>query len=96
LIDKIWAEYVMNVTSYLQKIKFDEWRYPTSHTSLKIIGKVGSFVRKEKTQTKLSKRVTMCSYVGYVENHFREVYRMLNLTSISIIWFNKMYKDLPK
>jgi hypothetical protein len=54
---------------------------------------------KDKIQAKLTNRGTPCIFVGYSENHSRDVYRMLNLETNSvitfqdIIWLKKMHKD---
>jgi hypothetical protein len=58
-----------------------------------IFGEVGVVTTKEKI------RGTTCTLVGYTEHHSREVYRMLNLTTNSIInsqdiiWLNKTYGE---
>jgi hypothetical protein len=47
----------------------------------------------------LTNRGTTCIFVGYTENHSSDVYRMLNLStnsiilSCNIIWLKKSYKD---
>jgi hypothetical protein len=57
---------------------------------------------KEKIQAKLTNRGTPCIFVGYAENHSRDVYKMLNLETNSIInsrdiiWLKKMHKDWLK
>jgi hypothetical protein len=67
------------------------------HNNIKIFGKVGVGTKKEKIQAKLSNRGITCMFVGYKEHHSRYVYRMLNLTTSSIvnsrdsIWLNKTY-----
>jgi hypothetical protein len=109
LRDKIWAECVMNVTylSNIISIKSNlqspfELLYgekPTLHNNLKIFGKVGVVTTKDKIQSKLSNRGTTSMFVGYTEHHSRYVYRMLNLTTNSIInsrdiiWLNKTYGE---
>jgi hypothetical protein len=68
---------------------------PTLHNYLKIFGEVGVVTTKVKIQAKLSNRGTTCMFVGYTEHHSRDVFRMLNLTTNSIIdsqdiiWLNK-------
>jgi hypothetical protein len=60
---------------------------------------IGVVTTKERIQAKLSNRGTACMFVGYTEHHSRDVYRMLNLTTNSIIktqdiiWLNKTYKE---
>ena len=64
-----------------------------------MFGEVGVVTTKNKIQAKLSNRGTTCMFVGYTEHHSRDVYRMLNLTTNSIInsrdiiWLNKTYKE---
>jgi hypothetical protein len=109
LRDKIWAECVMNVTHLLnimsKKLRFKspfELLYgekPKLHNNLKMFGEVGVVTTKERIQAKLSNRGTTCMYVGYTEHHSRDVYRMLNFTTNSIInfrviiWLNKTYRE---
>jgi hypothetical protein len=72
---------------------------PTFYNNLKIFGEVGVVTTKDKIQAKLSNRVTTCMFVGYTEHHSRDVYRILNLTTNSIInsrdiiWLNKTYGE---
>jgi hypothetical protein len=108
LRDKIWAKRIMNVT-YLSNIistksslkcpfelLHDE--RPTLHDNLEIFGKVGVVTTKEKIQASLSNQVTNSLLVAYTKHSSREVYRMLNLTtnsiinSCNIIRLNKTYK----
>jgi hypothetical protein len=64
-----------------------------------MFGKVGVVTTKERIQAKLSNRGTTCMFVGYLEHHSRYVYRMLNLTTNSIInsrdiiLLNKTYRE---
>jgi hypothetical protein len=64
-----------------------------------MFGEVGVVTIKERMQAKLSNRVTTCMFVGYTEHHSRDGYRMLNLTTSSIItsqdiiWLNKTYRE---
>jgi hypothetical protein len=107
LRDKIWAECVMNV-NYLSNIMSTKLSFkspfellygekPILHDNLKMFVEVGVVTTKEKIQAKLSNRGTTCTFVGYTEYHSRDVYRMLNLTTNSIInsqdiiWLNKTY-----
>jgi hypothetical protein len=52
---------------------------------------------KDKILAKLTNQGTTCMFVGYTEYHSSNVYRMLNLTTNSIInsqdiiWLNKTY-----
>jgi hypothetical protein len=68
---------------------------PKVHDNLKMFGEIGVATTKERIQTKLSNRGTTCMFDGYTEHHSRDVYRMLNLTTNSIInsrdiiWLNK-------
>jgi hypothetical protein len=72
---------------------------PKLHDNLKMFGEVGVVTTKDKIQAKLSNRGTTCMFVGYTEHHSRDVYRMLNLTTNSIInsrditWLNKTYGE---
>jgi hypothetical protein len=72
---------------------------PTLHDNLKIFCKVGVVTAKDKIQAKLSNQGTTCKFVGYTEHHSRDVYRMLNLitntiiNSRDIIWLNKTYGE---
>jgi transposase InsO family protein len=95
LRDKIWAECVMIVT-YLSKIISTKSNLKSPfellygeksilHDNLKIFGEVRVVTTKDKIQAKLSNRRTTCMFVGYTEHHSRDVYRMLNLTTNSII-----------
>jgi hypothetical protein len=71
---------------------------PKLHDNLKMFGEVGVVTTKEKIQAKLSNQGTTCMFVGYTEHYSRDIYRMLNLTTNSIInyrdiiWLNKTYK----
>jgi hypothetical protein len=110
LRDKIWVDCVMNVT-YLSNIISTKLIYkspfelfygekPILHNNLKMFGEVGVVTTKERIQAKLSNRRTTCMFIGYMKNHSRSVYRMLNLTinsiinSRDIIWLNKTYREL--
>jgi hypothetical protein len=72
---------------------------PTLYNNLKIFGEFGVITTKDKIQAKLSNRGTTCMFVGYTEHHSRDVYRMLHLTTNSIInsrdiiWLNKTYGE---
>jgi hypothetical protein len=72
---------------------------PKLNNNLKIFGEVGVVKIKEKIQAKLTNRGTTCMFVGYTEHHSRDVYRMLTLTtnsiinSLDIIWLNKTYGE---
>jgi hypothetical protein len=72
---------------------------PTLDNNLKLFGEVGMVTKKDKIQAKLSNRGTTCIFVRYMEHHSRNVYRMLNLTTHSIInsqdiiCFNKTYGE---
>jgi hypothetical protein len=109
LRDKIWAECVMNVT-YLSNIISTKSSFkspfellygdkPKLHDNLKMFGEVGVETTKERIQAKLKNRGTTCMLVGYTEHHSRDVYRMLNLTTNSIInsqdviWLSKTYRE---
>jgi hypothetical protein len=109
LRDKIWAACVMNVTHLFNiistKLSFKspfELLYgekPILHNNLKTFGEVGVVTTKERIQAKLSNRGTTCMFVGYTEHHSRDVYRMINLTTNSIInsqdiiWSNKTHRE---
>jgi hypothetical protein len=107
--DKILVECVMNVT-YLSNIMSTKSSFkspfellygekPKLHDNLKMFGDVGVITTKEKIQAKLSNRGTTCMFVGYMEHHSRDAYRMLNLTTNSIInsrdiiWLNNEWKQ---
>jgi hypothetical protein len=109
---EIWPECMMNVI-YLSNIMSTkssfkspfEWLYgekPKLHDNLKMFREVGVVTTKERIKAKLSNRGTTCMFVGYTEHHSRDVYRMLNLTTNSIInsrdiiWLNKTYKELKE
>jgi hypothetical protein len=72
---------------------------PTLHDNLNLFGKVGVVTTKEEIQAKLSNQGITCMFVAYTEHHSRDLYRMLNLTTNSImnsrdiIWLNKTYKE---
>jgi hypothetical protein len=57
---------------------------------------------KDKIQSKLNNCGSPCIFVGYAENHSRDIYRMLNLDtsaiikSRDIIWLKKMHVDWLK
>jgi transposase InsO family protein len=102
LKDKIWAECVMNVT-YLSnfisaKLIFKSPFELLYGDNLKMFGEVGEVNTTERIQAKLSNRGTTCMFVGYTEHHSRDVYRILNLATNSIInsqdiiWLNKTYR----
>jgi hypothetical protein len=107
LRDKIWVECVMNVTHLSDIISTKsslkspfELLYsekPTLHDNLKMFGEVGVVTTKDKIQAKLTNRGTTSMFVGYTEHRSRDVYRMLNSTTNSIInsrdiiWLNKTY-----
>jgi hypothetical protein len=95
LRDKIWAECVMNVT-YLSNIISTKSSFKSPfellygenqnlYNNLKMFGEVGVVTTKERIQAKLSKRGKTCMFVGYTEHQSRDVYRMLNLATNSII-----------
>jgi hypothetical protein len=69
----------------------------TLHDNLKIIGELGVLTTKDKIQAKLTNRGTTCMFVIYTEHHSRDVDRILNSTTNSIInsrdiiWLNKTY-----
>jgi Reverse transcriptase (RNA-dependent DNA polymerase) len=109
LRNKIWAECVMT-TTYLSNVIATrsnmkspfELLYDTKPVlpeELKIFGEVGVVTTKDKIQAKLANRGTPCIFVGYAENHSKDVYRMLNLetnaiiNSRDIIWLKKMHTD---
>jgi hypothetical protein len=109
LRDKIWAECVMNVahlsiiistkSSFKSPFELLYDEKPKLHDNLKMFGEVGVVTIKERMQAKLNNRGTTCMFVGYTEHHSRYVYRMLNLTTSSIInyqdiiWLNKNYRE---
>jgi hypothetical protein len=72
---------------------------PKLHDNLKFFGEVGLVTTKKRIQAKLSNQGTTCMFVGYTEHHSRDVYRMLDLATNSIIdsrdivWLNKTYKE---
>jgi hypothetical protein len=95
LRNKIWAECAMT-TTYLSKILSSRSSLkcpfellfgpkPILHFELKIFGEVGVVTTKDKIQSKLTHRGSPCIFVGYAENHSRDVYRMLNLDTNAII-----------
>ena len=98
--------YLSNILSTKSTIKSPfELLYgvkPTLPESLKVFGEVGVVTTKDKIQAKLTNRGTTCVFMGYTENHSGDVYRMLNLStntiilSRDIIWLKKMYKDWIK
>jgi hypothetical protein len=63
---------------------------------------LGVVTTKDKIQSKLTNCGFPCIFVGYAENHSRDVYRMLNLDtnaiikSRDIIWLKKMHVDWLK
>jgi hypothetical protein len=76
---------------------------PVLHDELKIFGEVGVVTTKDKIQAKLTNHGTPCIFVGYAENHSKDVYRMLNLetknaiiNSRDIIWLKKMHRHWLK
>jgi hypothetical protein len=109
LRDKIWAECVMNVTHLSNIISTkSNFKSPlellygeklTLHDNLKIIGELGVLTTKDKIQAKLTNRGTTCMFVVYTEHHSRDVDRILNSTTNSIInsrdivWLNKTYRE---
>jgi hypothetical protein len=112
LRNQIWAECVMAAT-YLSNViatrsnmksPFELFynTKPILHEELKIFGEVGVVTTKDKIHAKLANHGTPCIFVGYAENHSKDVYRMLNLetktiiNSSDIIWLKKMYKDCLK
>jgi hypothetical protein len=64
-----------------------------------MFGEVGVVTTKERIQAKLSNQGTTCTFIGNSENHSKDVYRMLNLTTNSkinsqdIICLNKTYRE---
>jgi hypothetical protein len=71
---------------------------PILHDYLKIFDEIKVVTTKDKIQTKLTNQGT-CIFVGYMEHYSRDVCRMLNLTTNSIInsrdiiWLNKTYGE---
>jgi hypothetical protein len=109
LRDRVWVECVMNITyssniiltksnlkSLFESLHGEK---PTLQDNLKIFGEVGVVTTKDKIQAKFTNQGTTCMFVGYTEHHSRDVYRMLNLTTNSminsrdIIWLNKTYRE---
>jgi hypothetical protein len=95
LRDKIWAESMMNVThlsniistklSFKSPFELFYGKKLILHNKLKMFGEVGVVTTKERMQAKLSNQGTTCMFVGCTEHHSRDVYRMLNLATNSII-----------
>jgi hypothetical protein len=111
LRNKIWAEcamtttYPSNINSSKSSLKSPfELLFgskPILHYELKIFGEVGMVTTKDKIQSKPNCG-SPCIFVGYAENHSRDVYRMLNLDTNAIIkardiiWLKKMHVDWLK
>jgi hypothetical protein len=63
-----------------------------------MLGDVGAVTTKDKIQSKLTNRGNTCMFVGYTENHSRDVFRMLKLETKAIIhlrdiiWLHKIHK----
>jgi hypothetical protein len=106
---KIWAEFVVT-TTYLSNListkSGNKCPYellfgckPKLNLSLKSFGEIGVVTTKDKFQVKLRNRGSTCMFVGYTDNHSRDVFRMLNLktrgviNARDVIYLNKMYKD---
>jgi hypothetical protein len=95
LRNKIWAEctitttYLSNILSSKSSLKSPFkllfGSKPILHYELKIFGEVGVVTTKDKIQSKLTHRGSPCIFVGYAENHSKDVYRMLNLDTNAII-----------
>jgi hypothetical protein len=72
---------------------------PKLHDNLKMFGEVGVVTTKERVQAKLCNQGTTFMFVVYTEHHSKNVCRMLNLTTNSIInsrdiiWLNKNYRE---
>jgi hypothetical protein len=72
------------------------------HDKLEIFGEVGVVTSKDKIQAKLINRGTTRKFVGYTGHHSKDVYRMSNLTTNSliisrdIICLNKTYGERKK
>ena len=70
---------------------------PILQKSLKIFGEVGVVTTMDTIIAKLTDQGATCIFVGYAENHLKEVNRMLNLktntiiNSRDIIWLKKMH-----
>jgi hypothetical protein len=89
LRNKIWAESAVKVT-YLSNVMSTKYELkspyellfgamPVLNSRLKMFGEVGVVTTKDKIQAKLTNRGTTCIFVGYAENHSKDVFRMLNL-----------------
>jgi hypothetical protein len=72
---------------------------PRLHNNLKISGEVGVITTKDKIKATLINRGTNCMFVGFTEYQLRDVYRILNLATNSIIksrdiiWLNNTYGE---
>jgi hypothetical protein len=95
LRSRVWAECVMTVTflSNFTSIKNKEV-YPYEFlfgcklnltTSLRSFGEIGVVTTKANIQSKLKNRGLPCKFVEYSVHHAKDVYRMLNLDTKSII-----------
>ena len=75
---------------------------PTLPESLKVFGELGVVTTKDKIQAKLTNLGTTCVFMGYTENHSGDVYRMLDLStntiilSHNIIWNKENVQGLDK
>jgi hypothetical protein len=95
LRNKIWAESAMTVT-YLSNVMSTKSELnspykllfgstPVLNSRLKMFGEVGVVTTKDKIQAKVTNRGTTCIFVGYVKNHSKDVFRVLNLETKAII-----------
>jgi hypothetical protein len=109
LWSKIWAEYAMT-TTYFSNVIATKSGNNSPHKlpfgckskfnlTLKIFGEIGVVTSMDTIQGKLRIRESNCIFVGYSDNHSREVFRMSNLKSCRVInsryvvWLNKMHKQ---
>jgi hypothetical protein len=84
LRNKIWVESAVTVT-YLSNIMSTKHQLkspyellfgskPVLNSRLKMFGEVGVVTMKDKIQAKLTNCGTTCIFVGYAENHSKDVF----------------------
>ena len=69
---------------------------------LKRFGEMCVVTTKSKIQGKLNDRGTVCVFIGFLQSHANDIYRVLNpktnhiVKSRDVVWLNKSYGDWIK
>jgi hypothetical protein len=91
----IWAEYASTATFYANILVNRESQKPDYESMfelkfkrfriMKIFGEMVVVATKKRIQGKLSDRGTVCTFLGYLQNHSDNVYRLFNINTMKVI-----------